>query len=138
MNKGLKCYTSQLEHKVGDSLTTYVNLNKQDANMHICIPLITTNGRNPINTSLIFNYQDMNLSTEFKNGFKLNYYSKLTEYENMITIKNADGSIDEYLFDINKGIFYNKELNTYIEKLIECNLNQVHHLHQFSCNQAQE
>ena len=116
MNKGLKSCTSQLQYNVGNAFTTYINLNKEDANFHIVIPLIITNGESQINTKLIFNQQDDNLCTMFNYGFKLNYYSKLTEYENMITIKNSDGSVDEYYQEEVEELFYNRILRTKIKR----------------------
>ena len=77
MNRGLKHYTKQLTQEVGGASCS-VNLNKEDANLHISIPLIKTVGLDPIDLSLIFNLQDY-LDTSlpvsfFGRGSKLNLY----------------------------------------------------------------
>ncbi len=95
MNSGLKNYTKQLKHSVGKA-TAHVNLFKRDANLHITVPLISTKGLSPFETSLIYNYQDRNEYGFFGKGFKLNYHAKLLEYENSVTVQNSDGSMDEY------------------------------------------
>lgn len=95
MNSGLKNYTKQLKHSVGKA-TAHVNLFKRDANLHITVPLISTKGLSPFETSLIYNYQDRNENGFFGKGFKLNYHAKLLEYENSVTVQNSDGSMDEY------------------------------------------
>ena len=64
-NKGLKSYTKQINQTIGDVAKVSVNVNKEDANLHILIPLITTLGPNPIDISLIFNYQDINKDKAF-------------------------------------------------------------------------
>ena len=54
-NKGLKGYTKQLTQRIGDVARVSVNVNKEDANMHIVIPLVKTLGPNSMETSLIWN-----------------------------------------------------------------------------------
>ena len=58
MNNGLKNYTKQIRLTVGNAAETSININKEDANLHISLPLITTIGLNPIETILTFNLQD--------------------------------------------------------------------------------
>ena len=106
MNKGLKNYTKQLALTVGNAAEASININKQDANLHITLPLITTVGLCPIETSLIFNLQDKNDAELFGKGCKLNFYSKITNSANKNVIKNFDGSTDEYLSSNN---YYNKD-----------------------------
>ena len=95
MNSGLKNYTKQLKHSVGKA-TAHVNLFKRDANLHITVPLISTKGLSPFETSLIYNYQDRNENGLFGKGFKLNHYALLLENEFTVDVKNADGSTDYY------------------------------------------
>ena len=78
MNRGLKNYTKQLTQTVGNAGTVSVNINKNDANMHIVLPVLKTIGLAPIDLKLIYNYQDRNVDGLFGKGFKLNFYSKLT------------------------------------------------------------
>lgn len=106
MNKGLKNYTKQYTHKLGD-VTTSVNLFKNDANMHIIAPLISTTGVSQFSTSLIYNHQDKDEAGIFGKGFKLNFFAKKTGSSPNIQIKNADGSVDDYTFDT-----WNKETQT--------------------------
>ena len=73
MNKGLKNYTKQISLTVGNAAETSINVNKEDANLHISLPLITTVGLCPIETSLTFNLQDKNEVDLFGKGFKLNF-----------------------------------------------------------------
>lgn len=96
MNRGLKSYTKQLTQKIGPCQAS-VNVNPNDANMHLIIPLLETLGHNPICTSLIFNYIDREEDGIFGKGIKLNYYAKITGDGSKVTIKNADGSQDVYL-----------------------------------------
>lgn len=97
MNRGLKNYTKQLTQTVGNAGTVSVNINKNDANMHIVLPVLKTIGLAPIDLKLIYNYQDRNVDGLFGKGFKLNFYSKLTSSGNSYTMLNADGSRDTYV-----------------------------------------
>lgn len=99
MNKGLKQHTKQLKHTVGNASTS-INLFKNDGNMHILLPLIATTGLNPFETSLIFNYQDKDVDGIFGKGFKLNHYAKITKNGNIVTLNNADGSVDTYEMNV--------------------------------------
>ena len=98
MNKGLKNYTKQLTQEVGGASCS-VNLNKEDANLHIQVPLIKTVGLNPIDLSLIFNLQDYFNQHDlnyFGRGSRLNLYTKIVDDLETITVTNADGSVDVY------------------------------------------
>ena len=74
MNLGLKNYTKQLIHEIG-VCSTHLNLNSEDNNLHISLPLISSIGPSPITLSLIYNYQDQEEDSFFGKGFKLNLYS---------------------------------------------------------------
>lgn len=96
MNKGLKNYTKQFTEKVGD-VTTNVNLFKDDANLHITVPLLSTSGLSPFSSCLIYNHQDKDENGIFGKGFRLNFFAqKSLVGDKKLQIKNADGSIDEY------------------------------------------
>ena len=71
-NKGLKSNTKQFTQTVGN-VGISVNLCKEDANLHITLPLLKSTGPSPIQTSLIYNYQNRNESAFFGQGFKLNF-----------------------------------------------------------------
>ena len=75
MNNGLKNYTKQIRLTVGNAAETSININKEDANLHISLPLITTIGLNPIETILTFNLQDKDEIDLFGKGFKLNFFN---------------------------------------------------------------
>lgn len=106
MNRGLKSYTKQLTQELGNGCTASVNVNKNDANLHISLPLLKTVGLSPITTSLIFNYQDRNTNGKFGKGVKLNLFSKIEQISDGIRVHNADGSFDDY---VSKDKYYNKE-----------------------------
>lgn len=108
MNKGLKSYTKQIKRTVDGAGEVYVNINKNDANAHVVIPLLSSVGQSPINTSLIFNYQERNEMDMFGDGVKMNLYGKVSSDvgKNMV-LKNADGSRD--LFEYSSTGRYNKE-----------------------------
>ncbi len=109
MNRGLKKYTKQLTQTVGNAGTVSVNINKDDANMHMILPVLKTIGLAPIELKLIYNYQDRSVEGLFGKGFKLNVYSKLMASGNDYKILNADGSQDFYT----NGCF-NRETNLVI------------------------
>ena len=96
MNKGLKNYTKQISKSLDGTGEVYVNINKNDANAHIVIPLLTSVGQSPISTSLIFDYQNRNEVGMFGKGVKLNWYGKVLRAETSLTLKNADGSKDVF------------------------------------------
>lgn len=75
MNKGLKNYTKQFTEKVGD-VTTNVNLFKDDANLHITVPLLSTSGLSPFSSCLIYNHQDKDENGIFGKGFRLNFFAQ--------------------------------------------------------------
>ena len=68
MNLGLKNYTKQLTHEIG-VCSTHLNLNNEDNNLHISLPLISSIGPSPITLSLIYNYQDQQKDSFFGKGF---------------------------------------------------------------------
>lgn len=96
MNKGLKNYTKQISKSLDGTGEVYVNINKNDANAHVVIPLLTSVGQSPISTSLIFDYQNRNEVGMFGKGVKLNWYGKVSRAETSLTLKNADGSKDVF------------------------------------------
>ena len=123
-NKGLKAYTKQITQSLSDLAEMSINLNKNDSNFHINIPLISSVGLNQIKTSLIFNYQDMGISGLFGHGFKLNYFAKLNELLDKYTINNADGSTDEYLAS---DSYENKETKLKIKKKYDDQYHLTYH-----------
>lgn len=123
-NKGLKAYTKQITQSLSDLAEMSINLNKNDSNLHINIPLISSVGLNQIKTSLVFNYQDIGISGLFGHGFKLNYFAKLSELSDRYTIKNADGSTDEYLASES---YENKETKLKIEKKYDDQYHLTYH-----------
>lgn len=124
MNKGLKNYTKQISLTVGNAAETSINVNKKDANLHISLPLITTIGLCPIETSLTFNLQDKGESDLFGKGFKLNFFNKITSSGTTIKVKNSDGSTDEYK-SIND--YKNKETNLEVRKIKDDNYGAYHY-----------
>ena len=73
MNRGLKNYTKQIQENVNNVIIN-VNLNEEDNNVILQIPLLETIGVNPFSSSLIFNKLSLNEDGYFGLGTKLNYY----------------------------------------------------------------
>ena len=120
MNRGLKHYTKQITQEVG-SASCSVNINKEDANLHITLPLIQTLGLDPIDLSLIFNLQDYLSSTSnefFGRGTKLNLYNTVNYYNTLIELNNADGSSDSFL---SVESHFNKEIQTGVNVIYDEN-----------------
>ncbi len=96
MNKGLKSYTKQLTQEISTA-KAYVNLNENDANMHIVLPLVKTLGNFPIDLNLIYTHQNRNVTDKhFGKGFKLDCCPLVSFVGDDIIIQNADGSKDLY------------------------------------------
>ena len=124
MNKGLKNYTKQISLTVGNAAETSINVNKEDANLHISLPLITTVGLCPIETSLTFNLQDKNEVDLFGKGFKLNFFKKITSTKNVINVKNNDGSNDEYT---TSNHYKNKETGLEVKRVSDGDYDFYHY-----------
>ena len=124
MNKGLKNYTKQVSLTVGNAAQTSINVNKDDANLHISLPLITTVGLCPIETSLTFNLQDKNEIELFGKGFKLNFFNKISMSGTTIDVKNSDGSIDAYR---SADSYKNKETGLEVKKIKDDNYGSYHY-----------
>lgn len=92
-NKGLKNGCKQLEKQIANFASTFINLNNDDANLIINIPLIKTIGSNSIEISLIYNYQNRNIyDPYFGYGFRLNLYSYIESINNNLKVTTADGA----------------------------------------------
>ena len=115
-NKGLKEYTKQISQTIGDVAKVSVNVNKEDANLHILIPLFETLGPNPINLSLIYNYQDRDRIGHFGKGCNINTYRDFSDNENYISVKEADGSYLSYWDEKGFDDFTSDENNITIVK----------------------
>lgn len=94
-NTGLKSFTKQLANQVGNANIS-VNLNKEQANLHIALPLVSTVGLSPFSASVIYNYQNKSADGIFGNGFKPDCYAKIERSGDKYTVTNADGSVDVY------------------------------------------
>ena len=122
-NKGLKSYTKQIGGSVG-IINYYVNVNKEDSNLILDIPVLESGGINPINLSLIYNHQNRAITSKYGAGINTSYDYKLNEIDsNTINITNPDGSIDSYLYDSENGTYpeyyYNsQETNMVLKKAL--------------------
>ena len=114
MNKGLKNYTKQISKSLDGTGEVYVNINKNDANAHVVIPLLTSVGQSPISTSLIFDYQNRNEVGMFGKGVKLNWYGKVSRSTSGVHILNADGSQDTFVYE-SQNTYANKERQMRVE-----------------------
>lgn len=95
MNRGLKNYTKQIQENVNNVIIN-VNLNEEDNNVILQIPLLETIGVNPFSSSLIFNKLSLSEDEYFGLGTKLNYYGKV--------IDGTDLIINIIVYKINMGI----------------------------------
>ncbi len=115
-NKGLKGHTKQISQTIGEVAKVSVNVNKTDANMHILIPLFQTLGPNPMDLSLIWNYQDRDRFGFFGKGCNINTYRDFSDNENYISVKEADGSYLSYWDEKGFDDFTSDENNITIVK----------------------
>lgn len=107
MNRGLKSYTKQQELELANIGKAFINLNKDDNNLILDIPLFETQGVEPISLSLIYNYLDRDVNNLFGKGFRLNHYKEIRNKDfDTYEIVNSDGTIDEY-----KNNIVNNETN---------------------------
>ena len=122
MNKGLKNYNKFITREVGNAGKVIVNVSKADNNVNLVLPLLQTRGNAPIDLSLIFNQKDKSEFNMFGNGVKLNLYTKLDVSGSLITVHNADGSIDNYSCGVK-----NKETGLTVDKIIESSYYNLYH-----------
>ena len=112
MNTGLKEYTKQITGNVGDNVKYYINVNSNDANLILNIPIFETVGINSIKYNLIYNHQMKNGLYDFGNGIRTSFDTQIYDREESgIVVKNPDGSEDEY-FDSNSSIYYTSKTTT--------------------------
>ena len=107
MNQGLKKYSKLVQHAVGNVGMFSINASEGYANAHLSLPIIKTIGHNPIELSLIFNYLEKDLTSDYGKGFRLNFYNTASLITSGIRVMNADGSYDDYIYDGEK--YYNKK-----------------------------
>ena len=114
-NKGLRRGTKQLETKIGNVATSYVNLNNNDANLIINIPLITLSDPTPLELSLIFNYQTKDTNEPFFGyGFRLNLYASITTSGSGYLVTTADGA--SYQYNYTDSGYLNNETRNHISR----------------------
>lgn len=117
-NRGLKSYTKQLCAELGN-VKSYVNINKNNANLIIDIPIISSTKVHPISVNIMFNYQNKNNSSIYGNGVRLNYEELYVKDDNTIQINKVDGTTEEYIKDENDDkLFKNDETLKTIQKKI--------------------
>ena len=63
MNKGVNIKSIYFEKQVGSSETVVSNLNPLEGGTYIKIPIITTEGLEPINLELVFSIFNLNENT---------------------------------------------------------------------------
>ena len=96
-NKGLRNGTKQLEKKIGNVATSYVNLNNNDANLIVNIPLLQVGESTPLELSLFFNYQTLNTNEPlFGYGMRLNLYTSISKSGSTYYVTTADGAVYQY------------------------------------------
>lgn len=123
MNKGMKNNTKQLTQQVGN-VNIGVNICKQDANLHITVPLISTIGLSPVDMGLIFNLQDRSENGMFGYGCRLDKYMYVQSIAGGYSVTNADGSVDKYLS--NDGL-YNKQTELTLSRVSTGEYNTSHY-----------
>ena len=95
-NTGLKPYTKQFEENIDNGAKMYVNLYSNDANTIVELPIFTTFGERRLELKLYFNYQDRNVLGFFGKGARLNIFKSISLNNNIMTVTNSDGSMDDY------------------------------------------
>lgn len=123
-NKGLKNYTKQLTHMIGNAGKANINLNYNDANIIFVLPLIKTIGTSPIELSLIYNHQNRDENLLFGSGMRLNLYAKVLEIDGGYALHHADGSID-YFYEEEE--YKNKETQSTLTKVIDDEEENIFH-----------
>lgn len=107
MNQGLESYAKLIELDIGDLVKAYININKNNANLHIVTSLTKSIGLCPIDLKLFFNLQDINKKTDFGKGTYLNYYSYVDGAKGKdINVTSPTGLVTSYLV---KDNYYNKD-----------------------------
>ena len=94
-NKGIKEYTKHIVHDIGTIGRGYVNVRKEDANLHIELPLLGTPGNAGLSLNLIYCLSDKNIVNDFGLGWQMSYFKQLTGYDTYASIRNADGEREE-------------------------------------------
>ncbi|MDE6945932.1 MAG: hypothetical protein K2P14_01985 [Anaeroplasmataceae bacterium] len=118
-NKGLKGYTKQISQTIGEVAKGVVNVNKEDANLHIIIPIIETEGPNRMDLSLIYSYYDKENKKHFGKGCSISTYKEFTDNETYIRVREADGSGISYWDDKGNHEFKTEENNITIWKHVK-------------------
>lgn len=119
----MKNNTKQLTQQVGE-VNIGVNICKQDANLHISVPLISTVGLSPIDTGLVFNLQDRTEYGMFGYGCRLDKYMYVQSISGGYSVTNADGSIDKYL--TSNGL-YNKQTELTLSRVSSGTYDTTHY-----------
>ena len=100
-NKGLKSYNKFIDGKIWNLIQYAINVNNNDANMHLTIPLIETIGVNPVSVGLYYNHQYKNYTYGYGKGMWDSFNISTTDYETSINVNNVDGTSDFYYYDSN-------------------------------------
>ena len=112
-NTGLKPYTKQFEENIDNGAKMYVNLYSNDANTVVELPIFTTFGERQLELKLYFNYQDRNVLGFFGKGARLNIFKSISLNNNIMTVTNSDGSMDDYIcYDV-----WNNETNCKMRRI---------------------
>ena len=118
-NKGLKGYTKQISQTIGEVAKGVVKVNREDANLHIIIPIIETEGPNRMDLSLIYSYYDKENKKHFGKGCSISTYKEFTDNETYIRVREADGSGISYWDDKGNHEFKTEENNITIWKHVK-------------------
>ena len=75
-NKGFKKECKLIENSIGN-VQTLLNPSSYDGNFHAVINVCKTNGKNPIDFSLIYNHLNRNENFGYGKGLLDNYYREI-------------------------------------------------------------
>src|SRR5690554_2946478 len=101
MNKGLKENCKIIKQSIGNSCDAYLNVNKNDANMYVKIPIYSSRGKAPIKLDLTFTLSDKDKEFGYGKGLRLNYNKIISgksysDSDYTLNVINEDGSTDKY------------------------------------------
>lgn len=115
MSRGLRTCEKIITNSVG-IVEGHTNVNKENADLHITIPLLKTVGTAQIAPSLTFCNSHSSDVGLFGKGIRLNYFKSLNTFDNSFYILNSDYSKDLYVLQ-EENIAKCKKKNTTCKKI---------------------
>ena len=114
-SRGIRDFCKYISQTVDSAAEVMINVNNNDANMHINIPLYQSNAKVPNSLGLMFTLSEKENDLDcFGKGTYLNYYKEFSYFGGK-TCKNQDGSMTTFILDSESYIKYkDKETQTFL------------------------